>query len=138
MAITYKITKVRNPKGDESKTYCHAVAVKTNDYAFDELAEDIAQSTTVTKADAVAVLTSMKPFIQRALLNGRRVVLQDLGALVMSMSGKCYPQEALADEEFVPASMIKGYRIRFQPEAKLKKSVIPNVKLKRVSSDLMP
>ena len=138
MAITYKITKVKNPKGETGKVYCHAVAVKTSNYEFDELAEDIAQSTTVTKADAVAVLTSMKPFIQRALLNGRRVVLQDLGALVMSMSGKCYPEEALADKEFSPSSMIKGYRIRFQPEAKLKKAVIPNVKLQRISSDMMP
>ena len=138
MAITYKITKVKNPKGDESKKYYHAVAVKTSNYEFEELAEDISQSTTVTKADAVAVLTSMKPFIQRALLNGRRVVLQDLGALVMSITGKCYPEEALADDEFVPASMIKGFKIRFQPEAKLKKYVIPNVKLNRVSSEAMP
>ena len=138
MAITYKITKVKNPKGDESKKYYHAVAVKTSNYEFEELAEDISQSTTVTKADAVAVLTSMKPFIQRALLNGRRVVLQDLGALVMSITGKCYPEEALADDEFVPASMIKGFKIRFQPEAKLKKFVIPNVKLNRVSSEAMP
>ena len=137
MAITYKITKVKNPKGQEGTVYCHAVAVKTSNYEFDELAEDIAQSTTVTKADAVAVLTSMKPFIQRALLNGRRVVLQDLGALVMSMTGKCYPEAALADEEFSPSSMIKGFKIRFQPEAKLKKAVIPNVQLKRISSDAM-
>ena len=137
MALTYKITRVKNPKGAEGTKYYHATAVKTSDYLFDELAEDIAQSTTVTKADAVAVLTSMKPFIQRALLNGRRVVLQDLGALVMSMTGKCYPEAALADEEFSPSSMIKGFKIRFQPEAKLKKAVIPNVQLKRISSDAM-
>ena len=42
MAITYKITKVKNPKGQEGTVYCHAVAVKTSNYEFDELAEDIA------------------------------------------------------------------------------------------------
>ena len=137
MAITYKITKVKNPKGDESKTYCHAVAVKTSNYEFDELAEDIAQSTTVTKADALAVLASVKPFITKALLGGQVVVLQDIGRFQVTLQGKCYPAEALTDEEFSPASMIKSHRIVFRPEAKLKKDINAGISIKRISSEAM-
>ena len=130
--------KTRNPKGTEGVVYFHGRAVKTSDYDFEDLAGDVQMSTTVTEADVLGVLRAMKGYIVKALLAGRVVVLNDIGRFQIALKGKCYPSEALQDKEFSPSSMIKGYRIRFQPEAKLKKSVIPNVKLHRVSSDMMP
>ena len=84
MPITYKVVKCRNPKYPEMN-YFKGTAVKTGDYDFNDLAEDIAESTTVTKADCLAVLAAIKPKIKKALLAGQRVVLSELGSFVISL-----------------------------------------------------
>jgi nucleoid DNA-binding protein len=132
MPITYKVTKCRNPKYPDDNYYTGR-AVKTGDYSF----EDIAEITTVTKADAMAVLAAMRPKIKKALLAGQLVVLNDLGAFVIGIRGKSYNAATLTDEEFLPASYIKGWSLRFQPEVRLKKEIAKDFKLKRISSDAM-
>jgi predicted histone-like DNA-binding protein len=137
MAINYKVTKCRNPKGDESLDYFKGTVVKTSDYDFDDLVDDIALATTVTKGDAMAVLASIKPFVTKALLAGRRVVLQDLGSFHVSLQGKCYTEAQMKDKEFSPSAYIKGHRVVFRPEVNLKKDIAKGFALKRVSSDAM-
>ena len=132
MPITYKVTKCRNPKYPDDNYYTGR-AVKTGDYSF----EDIAEITTVTKTDAMAVLAAMRYKIKKALLAGQLVVLNDLGAFVIGIRGKSYNAATLADEEFLPASYIKGWSLRFQPEVRLKKEIAKDFKLKRISSDAM-
>ena len=132
MPITYKVTKCRNPKYPDDNYYTGR-AVKTGDYSF----EDIAEITTVTKTDAMAVLAAMRSKIKKALLAGQLVVLNDLGAFVIGIRGKSYNAATLADEEFLPASYIKGWSLRFQPEVRLKKEIAKDFKLKRISSDAM-
>ena len=134
--ITYAVKKVRNPKYPD-EAYFTGRAVKTGEYSFNELAEDINNSTTVTKADALAVLASIKPFVTKALLAGQVVVLDDLGRFQVSLQGKCYNAETMADEEFSPSSYIKGHRIVFRPDVQLKKEVAKDFKLKRISSEAM-
>lgn len=80
MAITYKVTKCRNPRNPDVDYYT-GKAVKTGEYTFSNLARDINNSTTITEADATAVLKAMKHFITKALLKGEVVVLNDLGRL---------------------------------------------------------
>ena len=137
MPICYKVVKCRNPKNPDVD-YFHGVAVKNSNYDFEDLADDIALATTCTKGDIMAVLASIKPFITKALLNGRRVVLNDLGAFIMGVRGKCYNAERMATEDFSPSAMIKGWTLKFQPEVKLKKSLGEGFSLKRVSSEVMP
>ena len=136
MAIIYKVTKCRNPRNPDVDYY-KGTAVKNSDYTFDDLVEDIALATTVTKGDAMAVLASIKPFITKALLNSRRVVLNDLGAFHISIQGKCYPKEAMSAKEFSPSAQIKSHRIVFRPEVGLKKEIAKGFKLQRISSDAM-
>ena len=136
MPITYKVAKCRNPRNPDAEYY-KGTAVKTGDYSFDDLAEDIALATTCTKGDIMAVLASIKPFITKALLNGSRVVLNDLGAFHISVQGKCYPREVMAQEDFSPSSMIKSHRVVFRPEVKLKKDIAKGFKLQRISSEAM-
>ena len=136
MPITYKVAKCRNPKNPDVDFF-KGTAVKTGDYSFDDLAEDIALATTCTKGDILAVLASIKPFITKALLNGNRVVLNDLGAFHISVQGKCYPREVMAQEEFSPSSMIKSHRVVFRPEVTLKKDIAKRFKLQRISSEAM-
>ena len=135
--INYRVSKTKNPKGMEGVNYYAAKAVKTSDYTFEDLANDITNSTTCTKADAMAVLASIKPFLTRALLGGQAVVLQDIGRFQVSLQGKCYPIDALQSDEFNPASMIKSHRILFRPETKFKKDIAAGISLKRVSSEAM-
>ena len=135
--ITYAVKKTRNPRGDEDTNYFAGRAIKTGEYTFEDLANDINNSTTVTKADAMAVLASIKPYITKALLAGQVVVLQDIGRFQVTLQGKCYTSEDLADKEFSPSAMIKSHRILFRPEAKLKKDVSSGISLKRISSDAL-
>ena len=136
MALTYKVVKCRNPKYPEVD-YFKGTAVKTSDYDFNDLAEDIAESTTVTKADCMAVLAAMKPKIKKALLAGQRVVLSELGSFVISLQGKSYNADTMQDEDFSPSSYIKSHRIIFRPEVALKKEIAKDFSLKRISSDAM-
>ena len=136
MAITYKVAKCRNPKNPDVD-YFKGTAVKTGDYDFEELTEDIALATTVTKGDIMAVLASIKPFITKALLASRRVVLNDLGAFTIGLQGKCYSRDTMASEDFRPSEYIRGHRILFRPEVKLKKDVAAGIQLKRISSEAM-
>lgn len=137
--INYSVTKCKNPGKNaiEGTTYYHAKAIKTSDYSFEDLAEDINNSTTVTQADAMAVLRSMKPFITRALLAGQAVVLNDLGRLQVGIQGKCFSQDAMSASDFSPATNITGHKILFRPEVSLKKAVASGISLKRVPSEAM-
>ena len=137
MAINYKISRCKNPKGVEGTTYFSCKASKTSDYTFEELSEDIATATTVTKADALAVLASIKPYIQAALLAGRRVVLNDLGSFVIGIRSKCFTKADMQDEEFTPGSKIKGYAVHFRPEPALKKELSLGIQYKRIASEAM-
>ncbi|MBO7466826.1 MAG: DNA-binding protein, partial [Bacteroidaceae bacterium] len=65
MAVTYKVLKCKNPKGSSGVLYANDRAVKTGDYDFDALADDIQYSTTVTKADVIAVLTAAQAYIKK-------------------------------------------------------------------------
>ena len=134
--INYKVSKCRNPKNPDTD-YFKGTTVKSGEYTFDDLANDINNSTTVTKADAMAVLASIKPYITKALLAGQVVILQDIGHFQVSLQGKCYNAETLADKEFKPAEMIKSHRIVFRPDKELKKELKDNIVLRRISSEAM-
>ena len=129
MSVTYAVRKCKNPKGIEGTNYFSCRSIKTNDYTFEELAEDISFSTTVTKPDAQAVLAVIKPFITKALLAGRSVVLEDLGRFQISLQSKCFSENAMQAEDFVASSKIKGHRIVFRPEVSLKKEIASKLSL---------
>ena len=137
MPITYQIVGCSNPRGAEGVDYATNRAVKTGDYDFKSLAEDIQFATTVTKADVVAVLTAAKEFIKTHLLQGQRIVLEEIGALQANLQSKCFAQSVIPAESFDPSSYIKKVGIRFRPEADLLKYVRMNRQLKRVPSELL-
>ena len=137
MAIPYKVVACTNPAGDEGVDYACNRAVKSGDYDFKALAEDIQFATTVTKADVVAVLTAAKEYIKKGLLAGQRIVLDELGALQMNLKGRCFQQSQITRADFEPSAYINGVGIRFRAEADLLKYVRSQYSVKRVASDLM-
>ena len=136
MPITYAVKKVRNPKYP-NENYFHGQAIKTGELTLEKLAKRINNSTTVTQSDCYAVLKSMKDHIIEALTEGQVVVLDDLGRFQVTLQGKCYPSETMESEEFVPSSMIKGHKIVFRPDPRLKEEVRKEFSLKRISSEAM-
>ena len=136
MPITYAVKKVRNPKYP-NENYFHGQAIKTGELTMEKLARRINNSTTVTQSDCYAVLKSMKDHIIEALTEGQVVALDDLGRFQVTLQGKCYNAETMADEEFSPSAYIKGHKIVFRPDAALKKEVALGFSLKRISSEAM-
>ena len=136
MPITYAVKKVRNPKNPDVD-YFHGAAIKTGELTMEKLAKRINNSTTVTQSDCYAVLKSMKDHIIEALTEGQVVVLDDLGRFQITLQGKCYNADTMAEETFSPSSYIKGHRIVVRPEATLKKDIKKDFSLKRISSDAM-
>ena len=136
MPITYAVKKTKNPKTPETPFY-HAQAIKTGELTLEKLAKRINNSTTVTQTDCRAVLISMKEHIIEALTEGQVVVLDDLGRFQVTLQGKCYPAEMMQAEDFSPTAQIKGHKIVFRPDVKLKKAVAMDFSLKRVSSEVM-
>ena len=134
--ITYAVKKTKNPKFPETP-YFHGVAVKTGELTMEKLAKRINNSTTITQADCYAVLKSMKDNIVEALTEGQVVVLEDLGRFQVSLQGKSYSAETMQSEEFSPSAMIKGHKIVFRPDPRLKEEVRNGFKLKRISSEAM-
>lgn len=134
--ITYAVKKTKNPKFPETP-YFHGVAVKNGELTMEKLAKRINNSTTITQADCYAVLKGMKDNIIEALIEGQVVVLEDLGRFQVSLQGKSYNAETMADEEFKPADYIKGHKILFRPDPRLKEEVRKEFKLRRVSSDVL-
>ena len=136
MPITYAVKKVRNPKNPDVD-YFHGAAIKTGELTMEKLAKRINNSTTVTQSDCYAVLKSMKDHIIEALTEGQVVVLDDLGRFQITLQGKCYNADTMAEETFSPSSYIKGHRIVFRPDPRLKDEVRKEFKLQRVSSEAM-
>ena len=136
MPITYAVKKVRNPKNPDAN-YFHGAAIKAGELTMEKLAKRINNSTTITQTDCYAVLKSMKDHIAEALTEGLVVVLDDLGRFQVTLQGKCYPEEMLTSVDFKPSEMIKGHRIVFRPDARLKDEVRKEFKLQRVSSEAM-
>ena len=104
---------------------------------MEKLAKRINDSTTVTTADCYAVLKSLKQHIIEALYEGQVVVLEDIGRFQLSLQGKCYPEDMLTNPDFKPSEMIKGWKVIFRPDPRLKSEVRKEIKLKRISSEWM-
>ena len=136
MPITYAVKKVRNPKNPDAN-YFHGAAIKAGELTMEKLAKRINNSTTITQTDCYAVLKSMKDHIAEALTEGLVVVLDDLGRFQVTLQGKCYPEEMLTSVDFKPSEMIKGHRIVFRPDPRLKEEVSKEFKLQRISSEAM-
>ena len=136
MPITSAVQKERNPKNPDVD-YFHGQAIKTGELTLEKLSKRINNSTTITQTDCYAVLKSMKDHIAEALIEGQVVVLDDLGRFQVPLQGKCYPGDMLTSEEFKPSEMIRGHKIVFRPDPRLKEEVRKEFSLKRISSEAM-
>ena len=110
MSIRYR--KVQN-KIEGSKTFqqWYGRAVVLDTVSTKQLAEELSHSTTVTRADIMAVFTELSVALKNHLLNSQRVVLDGIGSFRPSI--KC---KSVVKKEDFGANQITGYRIIYQPE----------------------
>ena len=92
----------------------YPVAVLTDrPMEIDEVAEQIAEASTVSKADVLAVLTSLPPVMARGMNAGRSVHLDGVGrfryTIAAKKGGKATPEEVTAND-------VERTRIHFTPE----------------------
>lgn len=135
MSVHYSIGPTKNPKGLESVQYYSPKIKKTSDYDFASLAADVNNSTTVTYADCMAVLTACRTFIEQALLDGRAVILNGLGRFQIGLKTRCFPAETMQAEGFLASAFIKGAKINFRPESSLKKTIASKISYKRIAGE---
>ena len=110
MSIRYR--KVQN-KIDNSNGFkkWYGKAIIINTVTPEQLCEEIAHSTTVTEADARAIMTEIAVIMKRHLLNSEAVVVEKLGKFKPALICK-----SADDEKSFTGNNIKGFKIVFQPE----------------------
>lgn len=83
----------------------------------DELAQQISEASTVSKADVVAVLAALPSVMARGMNAGRSVHLQDVGYFRYTAAARKGGQET---PEKVTASDVDHARVQFRPETQFK------------------
>lgn len=103
------------PKQMKADGKWYPVAVITDRPAeVDEVAQQIAEASTVSKADVVAVLAALPSVMSRLMNAGRSVHLQDLGHFRYTIAAKKGGKDTA---EEVTANDVQHTRIRFMPES---------------------
>lgn len=110
MSIRYRKVqnKIDNSNGFK-KWYGKAVILST--ISTKDLAEELSHSTTVTRADILAVLAELTVAMRNHLLNSHKVEIDGLGTFRPGLICK-----SADDEKSFTANNIKGYRIVYRPE----------------------
>ena len=137
MAINYAIKRCPNPKGIEGVDYFAPRVIKVDDYTTKEIINDINDATGMSDADVRAVLLALNKQIRKGLLNGRTVVLEDVGRISVGMKARCFPEEVLSQKDFLPSHMVRGLHINFRPDARILTELRSNRTLRRISSEWM-
>ena len=137
MPINYAIKRCPNPNGIEGTDYFAPRVIKVDDYTMKEIINDINDATGMSDVDVRAVLGALNKQIRKGLLNGRTIVLEDVGRLSVGLKTKCFSQDAMAASDFSPSAMIKGLHINFRPDSHILSELRTNRTLRRVSSEWM-
>ena len=113
--VKYALVAHKNRETGEVRAYANIV---TQALSFEDLAEQAAAETTVTKTDCVAVIRIVLDIAKREILKGNTIALGDLGTLFATLHG-----EGSESVEKFTASLIKGMSVRFRPSTELKKEL---------------
>lgn len=137
MSAHYDFYKNPSPKDSKKRPRYHARVVPHGTVSTEALADKIHSRCTVTTADVKAVLTSLSDVVIEELREGRRVYIEGLGYLIITL--EC--PEIQSTKE-IRAESIHFKSVAFRPEAALKKQLrfieFERVPVKNHSSELTP
>ena len=113
--IPYKVIPRKSPKDRSVKYYG---VQHTRQMSEQDFVERIVQKNTVTRADVLAVIASIREELVYSIRNGNSVTLPEIGTFGFSLKTKGAETKA----KFV-ADNIKSLLVRFKPSSKLKYDV---------------
>ena len=115
MAIRYRIQPKKSPRDHSVKYYGvqHVRQMNANQFV-----ENIVQKNTVTRADVLAVLASVKEELVNCFRNGNSVTLGEIGTFRITLTTK----GALTRDKFTRDN-IKSLHVRFLPSSAFKNDV---------------
>ena len=118
MALKYRLIQRVNPRMPEQQRKFYAQVVSKGEISVRELAEEIAEISTVSSVDTLAVIESFIQLIPKHLARGVMVRLGDFGSYSIGISSN----GADSEEEF-SERLIKGAKIYFRPGRQLKRAI---------------
>ena len=113
--IPYKVIPRKSPKDRSVKYYG---VQHTRQMSEQDFVERIVQKNTVTRADVLAVIASIREELVYSIRNGNSVTLPEIGTFGFSIKTR----GAETKEKFV-VDNIKSLHVRFKPSSKLKYDV---------------
>ena len=113
--IPYKVIPRKSPKDRSVKYYG---VQHTRQMSEQDFVERIVQKNTVTRADVLAVIASIREELVYSIRNGNSVTLPEIGTFGFSIKTRGAETKA----KFV-ADNIKSLLVRFKPSSKLKYDV---------------
>lgn len=110
MSIKFNVIQKKNPQDFAAPPKWYANAVGDGETTLKDLAEYASETSTVSKADILAVLEATLTKISKDLSNGRIVRVGEYFTLQMGLSS-----DSSETKEEVNSSKIKGAKIKFRP-----------------------
>ena len=110
MTREYRLVQKTNPADPDTPKKYYANAVTRSHVTLRELSKEIAEISTVSPADTMAVIESLLQLIPRHVALGDIVKLGAFGSFSVRLSSN----GAATAEDFT-SSLIKGLKIRFRP-----------------------
>ncbi|MDO5615439.1 MAG: DNA-binding protein [Cruoricaptor ignavus] len=110
MPVKYKAVIRKNPRNPEEEGKWYPQAIANGETKLNDLADYASETSTVSKADILAVLETVLTKVSKDLSDGKIVRVGEYFALQISVSG-----EASDKEEEVTSAKIKSGKILFRP-----------------------
>ncbi|MEJ8738939.1 HU family DNA-binding protein [Phocaeicola sp. HCN-6420] len=130
MAINYSIAAYKKPGDMEGTAKYYAKAQASGTVEINELADDIAYSTTLTDGDVLNVIRALIKQINRHIAKGEIVKLENLGAFQAQIRSN----GSETSEDF-NESYIRQVHLQFRPGLGLQSTLaLENLQFKKVKS----
>ena len=115
MSVSYSVSARKNPAKPQEAPKFYAQVQATDECTFDVLTRAAADRSTVTSADAKAVMDNVMNIAKEKLASGQIVRINDLGSFRLAIS-----TEGVESADKFTAANIKKARIVFVPCKELK------------------
>ena len=124
---SYVVRSKVNKIGKDSKIRYYGVPVLYGQITEKRLAKDVEEGTSLTEADFLSAVCSLKRLMQKYLSQGKSVKLEGIGTFYVSASSEGFD----TPEECTP-SKVKARRICFTADYELK-NILPSIKYDKVN-----
>lgn len=137
MAIHYSVVGMRDPRDPETPVKFYAKAQAAGVIEINEMAEDIAYSTSLTDGDVLNVIRALVKQVNKHIAKGEIVRFENLGTFQAQISSDGAPVE----DEFNP-SYIRRIHLQFRPGIGLRQALAKENltfrKVKKLKEDTPP